>query len=320
MKSALVAQALWDQLWLEYSQRVPYAQIYQGMIAEAGGSIANDHIAFRSLGMIIETAIGPINLGIGHLEPVLKRLGYVRMGELSFPTQNLYARHYGHPLAEKFELPKLFVSELQVDQCPPEVRSHLETTVQHGLDLEGILEFRSALEDLGEINSHPTDLQTLAHRLKSRFVRPWMPPLRSHLEAVNRWSQYGAWVLLHGYAVNHFTGYVNAQNTPAYPDIETTAQGLRNRGVPMKAAIEGSATVGLRQTATQAIEESVTVRDRPEGDWIKIPWTYAYYEIAERFAIAEAASPSHRFEGFLGPNAAQLFEMTRSRETQTPHG
>lgn len=318
MKPALVAQALWHQLWLDYSHRVPYARIYETTISEAGGTVANDHIAFRSLALSIDTAIGTVNLGIPHLEQVLEGLGYLCMGELAFPTQHLYARHYRHPQQDEFDLPKLFISELIVDQLPSAVRSPLETTVQTGLDIEGLLECQSAIQDLQAMDTQPTDPHILVQRLKSLFVRPWMPPLRSHLEQVNAVSQYGAWVLLHGYAVNHFTGYVNRQNTPAYPDIETTAQALRERGVPMKAEIEGTAEVGLRQTATQAVQESVTIRSRPEGPFLQIPWTYAYYEIAQRFAIEPTPGHPQLFQGFLGPNAAQLFDMTRSQGS-IPH-
>ena len=63
--------------------------------------------------------------------------------------------------------------------------------------------------------------------------------------------------MLHGYAVNHFTGYVNRQNTAEYPDIDSTACGLAKLGVPMKAEIEGNDIIGLRQTATYAVNEMV---------------------------------------------------------------
>ncbi len=316
MKQALVAQQLWHQLWLDYSYRVPYARIYQEAITAAGGTVANDHIAFRSLGMAIETAVGTVDLGITHLGRVLDGLGYVQMGELSFPTQHLYARYYGHPQQDRFDLPKIFISELIVGQFPPEVQSYLEETVQSGLNLEELLECQSALSDLDKLETKQTEaaeLHTLVKRLKFLFGRPWMPPLQSHLETINTFSQYGAWVLLHGYAVNHFTGYVNRQNTPLYPDIETTAQALRDWGIPMKAEIEGSAEVGLRQTATEAVQEFVPVRNQSEGQFIQIPWTYAYYEIAQRFAVEITPGNPQLFEGFLGPNAAQLFEMTRSK-------
>ena len=41
-------------------------------------------------------------------------------------------------------------------------------------------------------------------------------------------------------------------------------------------------------------------------------WTYAYFELAERGEVVDRESgESTRFEGFLGAQATQLFEMTR---------
>ncbi|PSB01867.1 2-oxoadipate dioxygenase/decarboxylase family protein, partial [Merismopedia glauca] len=143
------------------------------------------------------------------------------------------------------------------------------------------------------------------------FRRPWLPPKRSIVETVNTVSQYGAWVLIHGYSVNHFTGYINRQNTPQYPDIETTALGLAKLGIPMKAEIEGSSTTGLRQTATKAVTEMVSVQDDETLEIIQIPWTYAYYEIAERHLVSTSSGKTLRFAGFLDSQAKNLFEMTR---------
>jgi hypothetical protein len=148
-------------------------------------------------------------------------------------------------------------------------------------------------------------------QLQSVFTRPWQPPKQFVVKTVNNISQYGAWVLLHGYAVNHFTGYINRQNTPLYPDIETTAKALVQRGIPMKAQIEGSRGNGLRQTATQAVTEMVTVQDDTSSELKQIPWTYAYYELAERNQIEVAPGKKELFEGFLSSQAQNLFEMTK---------
>lgn len=58
----------------------------------------------------------------------------------------------------------------------------------------------------------------------------------------------------------------------------------------MKAEIEGDVTCGLRQTATQAVTEVVTVLDDTTSTAIQIPWTYAYYEIAQRYMVDVEAS------------------------------
>ncbi|UFP94354.1 DUF1338 domain-containing protein [Gloeobacter morelensis] len=282
----LLARELWARLWEKYQRRVAYARTYQRMIEEAGGTVANDHIAFRSLRLILDGQ----DFGLGYLERFLFPLGYEAAGEYRFPTQSLYARHYRHPEQDALDLPKLFVSELVVDDLPAPAAGLIRASV--------------AGAKLVERADTPQSLEAV-------FDRPWQPPLRSAVEALNDISQYGAWVLLHGYAVNHFTGYVNRQNTAAYPDIESTAQGLAALGVPMKSEIEGSWGSGLRQTATKAVSEPAAVRDDATGEPVPIPWTYAYYEIAERGPIEVAPGRLERFEGFLGPQAKNLFEMTR---------
>lgn len=293
-----LATNLWNSLWQDYKTRVSYAQTYQKMISAAGRTIANDHIAFRSLRLVLNTPKGQINLGINHLGQIAEALGYEVAGEYTFPETHLYARHYRHPQQAEFDLPKLFISELIVDELPTHIVQLIHQTV-------------SAIPD--ELISFFTanNIDTITQQFNKIFTRPWQPPLRSVVEEVNKVTQYGAWVLLHGYAVNHFTGYINRQNTPQYPDIDTTASALANLGVPMKAEIEGDVSCGLRQTATQAVTEMVTVRDDNSKQEIQIPWTYAYYELAQRYTVEIEPGKPQLFDAFLGKNAQQLFEMTR---------
>ncbi|WP_199331222.1 MULTISPECIES: DUF1338 domain-containing protein [unclassified Calothrix] len=294
---------LYSLLWQEYSARVNYARTYQQMITAAGGTVANDHIALRSLRMSIDTPKGLVNLGINYLEQLATALGYVAAGEYTFPETHLYARHYTHPHEAEFDLPKLFISELIVEKLPERIIQLINKTVS-SFQEELIFSLTDSLLE----NSN---VETIAQQLHKIFTRPWLPPQRLVVEEVNEVTQYGAWVLLHGYAVNHFTGYVNRQNTPKYPDIDATVSGLVNLGVPMKAEIEGNIACGLRQTATQAVKEMVTVLDDNSGAEIQIPWTYAYYEIAQRYPVEIEPGKSRLFDAFLGKNAQQLFEMTR---------
>jgi Domain of unknown function (DUF1338) len=294
MKPEIVLQ-LWDLLWQEYSARVSHARTYQKMIISAGGSVANDHIAFRSLRLWLDTPQGKINLGIDYLEKIVKLLGYEAAGEYIFPETHLYARHYRHPQQEKFDLPKLFISELIVDELPADIVQLIYQTI--------------ASADFVKLKI--PQFQININEIQKNFTRPWQPPRHCIVEEVNQITQYGAWVLLHGYAVNHFTGDVNRQNTPEYPDIDSTTRGLAKLGVPMKAEIEGNNIIGLRQTATHAVNEMVTVLDDINGVEIQIPWTYAYYEIAQRYMIEVEPGKQMLFDAFLGKNAQQLFEMTR---------
>lgn len=83
---------------------------------------------------------------------------------------------------------------------------------------------------------------------------PWQPPSRSDVEALHKETQYGAWVLVHGYNVNHFTALVNSHKVPDLDTIEKTAAALAAAGVPMKPDIEGAVGSNLRQTATNAVK------------------------------------------------------------------
>ncbi|MDJ0795704.1 MAG: DUF1338 domain-containing protein [Calothrix sp. MO_167.B12] len=294
-----IARYLWELLWQEYSNRVSYARTYQQMITDGGGTIANDHIALRSLRLDIDNSPqGKVNLGIEYLHAIAHFLGYTTAGEYFFPDTHLYARHYRHPQQEEWDLPKLFISELIVEELPQTTQELIQETV-------------SSFTPTQIPNTDKAIAPDIAQQLQPIFTRPWQPPRRSVVEEVNTVTQYGAWVLLHGYAVNHFTGYVNRQQTPQYPDIEATASGLANLGIPMKEKIEGSVSVGLRQTATHAVKEMVTVLDDATGKEIQIPWTYAYYEIAQRYMVKNQAGKEELFDAFLGRSAQQLFEMTR---------
>ncbi|MEH1779001.1 MAG: DUF1338 domain-containing protein [Nostoc sp.] len=298
-----IALDLWKLLWQEYSARVNHARTYQQMITAAGGTIANDHIAFRSLRLLVDTPQGQVNLGIDYLGELAEALGYVVAGEYTFAQTHLYARHYRHPQQEEFNLPKLFISELIVDELPTNIAKLISKTVSSIP--------KELTSPLILLQQKDGNVETIAKQLQQVFTRPWLPPQRSVVEEVNQVTQYGAWVLLHGYAVNHFTGYVNGQNTSKYPDIDTTTNALVNLGVPMKAEIEGNITCGLRQTATQAVTEMVTVLDDNSSAEIQIPWTYAYYEIAQRYLVEVESGKQVLFDAFLGSNAQQLFEMTR---------
>ena len=92
-----------------------------------------------------------------------------------------------------------------------------------------------------------------------------------------------------GRKVNHFTGAVD--------DIDAWVARMRGAGVGMKQDIEGAPGTALRQTATSAAPVTITLADGRTRSW-----PYAYFEIAQR-------SPG--FDGFLGPQARALFDMTK---------
>ena len=292
---------LLDSLWDRYRNRVSYAAVYESLVQEAGGTFLNDHIAFRTI------ASQQPATGIISIARIAEALGYRGAGWYQFEDQHLSAAHFQHPNAQ---FPKLFISELRAWEL---------TAVARGAIVRTLSSYRGPLpeEVLAALTALAIPDATAPAGLREQLVAyftelPWELPEQSDVELLNRESQYGAWVLVHGFNVNHFTALVNAQGVAGLADIEKTVGALQRAGVPMKAQIEGEPGSRLRQTATEAVVTDVPVKN--QGRPANVPWPYAYFEIAERGQITDPATgTSTRFEGFLGAQAANLFQMTRAQ-------
>ena len=195
--------------------------------------------------------------GRGGLAPVaafFERHGWQRREAYDFPDAHLDAVYLARPGE-----PRVFVSQLRDEDLSPRAR---ELVLQ--------------LPDPGPVTGPES------------FCAPGLSLAEADLLELERQSQYGAWLLLFGREVNHFTASV--------PDVALWQRRLREAGVPMKDEIEGAPGAGLRQTATRAAPRTVRLREGERS------WPYAYLEIAER---------NGGFDGFVAGQARQLFEMTR---------
>jgi hypothetical protein len=289
---------LFDRLWDRYRRRVSYVNDYERVVAAAGATFVNDHIAFRTFG--IERPMA----GIFTLSRVFEALGYRAAGAYHFEDKHLSATHLQHA-NPKF--PKLFISELKTWELSPATRGVISRALEsHTAPLP-----EDVLAELAAPNlSSQASVELMPKVLGWFHDLPWQAPEKSAVQALNKESQYAAWVLVHGYNVNHFTSLINSHGVPALDDIEKTIAALQAAGVPMKNEIEGERGSKLRQTATEAVLIDVDVRDA--GHASKIPWTYAYFELAQRDVVPDPMTGKMvRFEGFLGPQATNLFEMTK---------
>lgn len=299
-----ITKALLDKLWAGYIKRVKYAQTYVDLVNKKGGNVVNDHIALRTL----NAHTGEQPEGIRAIKHILNCLEYKPLGKYTFKKKKLNAVHFEHP-DEMF--PKIFVSQLEVNELPEWAQHIIQAAVQETPYLlsDQSIELLATLKEKGELPLLAAE--ALVDDLVQYFRRPWSIPAKEDILKLNDVSQYAAWVLLHGNSVNHFTAYINYHNVPEWPDLETTCKGLADAGVPMKDSLEGEKGSKLQQSATQAVKEEVMVRSKEGVE--KIAWTYAYYELAERGFIEENGEKK-LFSGFLGEQAAHLFEMTRTRE------
>jgi hypothetical protein len=289
---------VFDALWERYRERVAYVRKYEEVIRGAGATFVNDHIAFRTFATQQPLA------GIASVSRVFEALGYRAAGSYHFDDKQLSAIHFQHANPQ---FPKLFISELKVWELAAAARGVVEKTVKsHRPPVSS--EILAALHNL---DRDPAPAADLLPTIVAQFHElPWLLPAREDVQTLNKSSQYAAWVLVHGYNVNHFTSLINSHGVPALDDIEKTIAALQKAGVPMKAEIEGEKGSKLRQTATEAVTIDVAVHEK--GAPTKMPWTYAYFELAQRDVVVDAATGKKvRFEGFLGPQATNLFEMTR---------
>jgi len=296
---------LFDDLWLRYRRRVSFVQTYEQVVQQASASFVNDHIAFRAF------ACQQPSAGIHSIARIFQALGYVPAACYSFPDKLLFSTHFQHPNPR---FPKIFISELKIWELPAEARTIVLRSLKgHRKPLEDGL-----LAELSGVGNAPKTRRSALLKTLLRFFAelPWERPSKADVLRLDKFSQFGAWVLVHGYDVNHFTASVNSHGAFALDDIDKTVQALRRAGVPMKTEVEGEPGSKLRQSATEAVVIPVQVREK--GKKITMPWTYAYFEIAERGEISDPETGRKgRFEGFLGGQATHLFEMTKRAAQKT---
>ena len=97
-----------DHLWADYSAMTPQAPVIKAAFEARGERVVNDHVAFRTL------ALEPI--GLKALEPHLLAIGYTPYEPYKFEDKKLDAWGY---LPPKEDQPRVFVSELRVDELSP---------------------------------------------------------------------------------------------------------------------------------------------------------------------------------------------------------
>jgi len=291
------ALALFDRLWDRYRARVSYVNVYEKIVVEHGATFFNDHIALRSL------ALQDPSMGIFSISRLFEALGYRAAECYGFEDKHLGAIYYQHPHPQ---LPKLFISELRVRELSTKSRDIIgDVTSQKYCprDSDELLRalFRVESASADEQEALLTRAVNVIHEL------PWSPPEHSKVEALHEESQYGAWVLVHGNNVNHFTALINSHKVPALNSIEKTVAALTSAGVPMKASIEGEEGSNLRQTATNAVNISCAMTH--QGKDVQVMWPYAYFELAQRDPLPDGS----RYEGFFSTQATNLFEMTKGQ-------
>jgi hypothetical protein len=300
--AADIARGLTKKLQEVFLSRVPAARSYTALVEGKKGTVVIDHIGFRTL----DLNTGEQPAGIQAVRHIFECFGYFKAGEYVLPKKNLKAIFLEH---ESAELPKIFVSQLNVQQLPGWARQLFPEVVSETPYLlsDSGIELLSRLKQDGQLTSEAAEI--LTDELAGYFHRPWNPPPKSTVIQLNEVSHYAAWVLLHGNSPSHFAALINAQEAKSLPDLETTVRALKSAGVAVKENIEGAKGGILRQSATYAVKEEVKVNGDDGPD--EITWTYGYLELIER-GWQETEDGSRLFQGFIEDQEKNIYDMTRT--------
>ncbi|MEE3169148.1 MAG: DUF1338 domain-containing protein [Pseudomonadota bacterium] len=262
------ADTLFKELWDSYRQVTPSAErIHRILGAEEGQRIVNDHIALRTFNL------DPVRLDA--LAEHFLSLGYRQGGDYHFEAKKLYARHYEPP---REDLPKVFISELLVDQCSKELQSTVKGLVDQ-VSPEAV-----AANDFLYSGRHwQIDYGTYSNLLQE--------------------SEYAAWMAAWGYRANHFTVSIN--HLERFRTVRDINQLLKENGYEVNASggeVKGSPSELLEQSSTMADRVPVQFSDQT----VTIP--SCFYEFALRYPKADG----HLYSGFVAASADKIFESTNA--------
>jgi len=288
-----------NMLFERYQDKVPAvkkitnALVEQGVVASQQ-EIVNDHIAFRTLGVP--------HLGIQSFEKIFLHHGYQKRDYYYFEGKKLNAYWYAPPTEE---YPRIFMSELMVDQLSEEVQ-HIIHKYTNPIQADPVesLDLNNS-EQIGEFFH-----QSL-----------WPLPTKEDYVKLLEESEYAAWVIYNRYYLNHYTISVHAlkdgYNTLEEFDTFVEALGIKlnNSGGVIK--ISGDKL--LKQSSTVAEMQEATFAD---GQTMSIAGSYV--EFAERLVLPQYANlpageikTAHRRDGFETNNADKIFESTYTGQTKS---
>ncbi|ALU45557.1 DUF1338 domain-containing protein [Pseudoalteromonas rubra] len=261
--------SLFEKLWNNYLEVTPSAvKVHELLGSTQQDDVINDHIALRTF--------NHEKIGLEKLAAHFKAVGYKECGEYHFEAKKLYAKHFEHSDPTK---PKVFISELLVEKCSPELQTIVDALVEQ-IDETAVTAENFLYSGTHWQVSHETYKQLLAE------------------------SEYAAWMAAWGYRANHFTVSINHLSN--FETIEAVNQALKDAGFELNASggeIKGSPEVLLEQSSTLADQHAVAFSD---GEF-SIP--SCFYEFALRYNKPDGEI----YTGFVAASADKIFESTNAR-------
>lgn len=263
---------LFAQLWKNYLTISPSAEKIHALLknierAKVGqtAKLINDHIALRTFN------VNHINLD--KLAAHFLALGYQEKGQYDFAEKKLKAKHFEYPNNTQ---PKIFISELLVEEMPPDIQTII---------------FKMTNQVKDDACQQDKFLYSGAH---------WSITLADY-EILAAYSEYAAWMSIWGFRANHFTISVNHMYN--FNSVESINEQLKQSGFTLNTAggeIKGGQDVLLAQSSTMADKIVVKFSDGEKA----IP--SCFYEFAQRFKM----SNGEYYQGFVAASADKIFEST----------
>jgi len=255
---------LFNNIWQHYLEVTPSAEKVHQLLG-SGSDLINDHVAYRTFN------IDKVNLE--KLAAHLLALGYKECGEYHFEAKKLYAKHYEH---QDKTLPKVFISELLVNQLSPQAQAIIHKLVDS------------------------VDEAAVAHYNFLYSGKHWGISFADYQILLTE-SEYAAWLAAWGYRANHFTVSIN--HLEKYDDITDVNNILKTSGFSLNSTggeIKGDKTVMLEQSSTMADKATVEFTDKI----VEIP--SCFYEFAKRYPNTNG----NLYSGFVAASADKIFEST----------
>ncbi|DBB01619.1 TPA: hypothetical protein ACH3X1_000259 [Trebouxia sp. C0004] len=279
-------QSFVGEVLAKYWDRTPTAVTIMGLMQSLlGGSspIYFDHLAFRTFAVP--------SLGIDSIGSMFTDFGYTKMDMLSFPGKKLIAYWYAPP-QEHEHLPRVFISELRVDELSPEAQKviHSYTDGQRG------------------------QVGKYAALCAASGILPWQPPTAQDHDTLLKESEYAAWTLVNGYNLNHAA--VSVHRLQGLTNgIEGLNDDLLTRGFAMNeegGILKVSPDVGLVQSSTVADQIPFKFDKGREG-----MVAGSYLEFAQRAVLAQYKHLQVRLNHLPQCNHLQARLNTCSRRCST---
>ncbi|MBA0727528.1 hypothetical protein Golax_000507 [Gossypium laxum] len=289
-----------------YLNRNPTAKSILELVSSVDDEqICYDHLAFRTFGVN--------GYGINSLASLFLDYGYTQKEELRFPAKKLKALWFSPPNSSSQDggsgvngpLPRVFISELLVDQLSPRAQEII----------------RKYTKKSGSGNKYAA----LASALGSLT---WEKPLYSEFQQLAGESEYSAWTLVNGYALNHVTISThrlksNLRNIKSLNEfIKKNGFKLNSDGRVLKEF--NASTSSISVSPDGLLLQSSTVADSMPfsfSDGVVESVPCSYIEFAERLVLPQYKNlseseikESHRRDGFEVGNADKIFESTSKEQ------